>query len=186
MEETQTGHGLRPWEICLFLTFHVLLHGPDDLAQVSPGTTSSCPWQLVFSKVAANTELANNEPWLPRERQGQVPRNLWSQPFINRLIHYLIVCVCVFKDTLVCTVDSLTMKSWPTAKSLMPKGRSFNTHIFFIRHIWPSCSQGQEQHFSTTCHMGVILNHKITKKSTNLQNKRLPTNSRRKGLLSVA
>lgn len=91
--------------------------------------------------------------------------SLWSQPFINRLIHHLVLCVSCLKTLyLICVVDSLTLNSWPTAPSLTPEGSLFNTYIFFIRHLQPSCTQGFERHSSTARHTGAILNSKITSK----------------------
>lgn len=68
---------------------HQILHSPFLLFPVA-----------MFYEVIRNTELANSEPLLLREIEGQVPVSLYSHIFINWSVHNLGQYVFLFKDTL--------------------------------------------------------------------------------------
>lgn len=53
----------------------------------------------MICRVDANTDLADTQPLLLWEVQGEAPVSLWS-PFINQSVRDLDVWVFLFKDTL--------------------------------------------------------------------------------------
>lgn len=125
---------------------------------------------VMLYKVFVNTDLANTEPLLLGEIQGQGPASLWSH--FHERTHIQLGCFCLKTPHSMCTVNALTLNSGPATLYLTPKRRLSNLHVFPVEthHSLPKLRNAR-QHFSMMC--GVISNSEITnRKYKNVTKKR--------------
>lgn len=119
---------------------------------------------LSFYRVSINTELGNTGPFFQRKIKLRFLEPLVTSFFTNKSIYNLVLCVFLFKETLVNIYHGfINIELTANNTVTQPERSPSNTHIFPIRHITAFSHLGTQE--STLAQqLGAILNDKSSNK----------------------
>ena len=106
---------------------------------------------VMFYQIAVNNELANAASMLLGEDRVRFLRASGHNIFVHLSIHDLVLCVSLFTDTIVNSIDSLALNSWPKALKLLFEQSLSNTHVFpeaRLRHRLLVFRSTRQQHYA--------------------------------------